>query len=90
VFATGERVVTRSRAEREFSLRQQVAGVAVGLFVGGLIGPALLVMDHDRPYRGIFMIAIGVLAIAISIPAWFKLPKDQRTWKALRSHRGRH
>lgn len=83
------RVVTRERAQREFDLRQHAAGALIGLFVAGVIGPALLAMDHDRPYRGIFMIGLGALVFLVSLPAWFKLPKDQRTWKALRSPRGR-
>ena len=45
---------------------------ALALFVGCVIGPALLVRDHDRPYRGIFTIAIGLLILAFGLPAWLK------------------
>lgn len=44
--------------------------VLIGLFVGGLIGPALLVIDHDRLYRGIFVIAISALMLVMTVPAW--------------------
>ena len=44
--------------------------IILALFVGCVVGPALLVRDHDRPYRGIVMIAIGVLMLAFCIPAW--------------------
>jgi hypothetical protein len=49
-----------------------VGATVLALFVGCVIGPALLVRDHDRPYRGIVMIAIGVLMLAFGVPAWFK------------------
>lgn len=89
VFATGARVVTRARAAREFDLRQQAGAGFIGLFVGGVIGPALLVVDSNRPYRGVFMIVIGLLMIAASLPAWLELPRSQRSLKALASRRGR-
>ncbi len=38
----------------------------VGVFVGALIGPALLVMDHDRPYRGVIVMVISALMVVIA------------------------
>lgn len=38
----------------------------VGVFVGGIIGPGLLVMDHDRPYRGVIVMVLAALMVLIS------------------------
>jgi len=63
------RIPTRARRRREFDLWQRAAGVVIGLFAAAVIGPGLLAMDHDRPYRGIFMIVIGAIVILGTIPA---------------------
>jgi hypothetical protein len=42
----------------------------LALFVGCVIGPALLVRDHDRPYRGIFVNAICAVLVAHGVYAW--------------------
>ncbi len=67
--ATQSRLISNGSAERGPAL--------IGLFVGGLIGPGLLVVDRDHPHRGIFVIAISILMVAIALPAWLKGAKEQ-------------
>lgn len=87
MFETGEveRATAAARHRRFFDLRQQASAMFIGLFVGGVIGPVLIAVDHDKGlYRGLFLIVISLVMIAVGAAAWFRLPKDQRTWKAPR------
>lgn len=82
-----DRAAAARRNEKLFALRQQAAGMVIGLFVGGVLGPILYVTDPDRGYRGLILIVFAALMTGWGAIAWFRLPKDQRTWKALRSPR---
>lgn len=55
---TQSRLISPSSAER--------GAIFIGVFVGGLIGPGLLVMDHDRPYRGIIVMVVSAVMILLA------------------------
>ena len=82
-----DHVVAAKRNQRFFDLRQQAAGMFIGVFVGGVLGPLLIISDRDHAHRGLILIAFAALMFGWGAIAWFRLPKDQRTWKALRSPR---
>lgn len=83
-----DQVAAAKRRQRFFDLRQQASGMFIGLFVGGVIGPVLIAVDSEKGlYRGLFLIVISLFLIAFGAAAWFRLPKDQRTWKSLRAPR---
>jgi hypothetical protein len=85
VFATGEQQVNRERQRRFFDQRQQASMALVGPMIG-VIGAVLLVFS-DRWDRGLFLILMAVIFTLIGASAWSRLPKDQRSFKALRSPR---
>ena len=89
MFETGETDApsAAARNRRYFDQRQQAAMMFVALFVGGVIGPLLIAFDTDRPWRGIFLCSAAVVMFLFGLAAWMKLPRDQRTWKSLRSPR---
>lgn len=90
MFGSGamEQATVAVRNRRYFDQRQQAAGMFIGLFVGGVIAPLLIVFDTQKGlYRGLFLISISVVIFLFGLAAWLKLPKDQRTWKSMRSPR---
>jgi hypothetical protein len=82
-----DRATAAKRRQRFFDLRQQAAGMFIGLFVGGVLGPLLIVSDREHAHRGLILVAFAAVMFVWGAIAWFQLPKDQRTWKALRSPR---